>query len=88
MIEPSGRSEKPIQEGTENEEVADAANRLPASAPLLEAATCVALLLLRSINGELRVELIVAFQEVFVLGIDWQRNGLLGLVEIHDGRGS
>lgn len=86
LIELDGRSPEPIQESTKNEEVTDATNHLPALGTLLEAAAFGTLLLLRNIGGEFRVELFVVFQERFALGIDGQRNGLLGLEEIHDGR--
>ena len=70
-----------MQESTEKEEVADQTN-LPAPS---ETAAFAALLLLRSIDGEFRVELLVGFQEFLVLGVERQRNGLLGLEEIHGG---
>ena len=82
-MELSGRSTEPIQESADNEEVAEATDGFPAPRSLLEAATPGTLLLLRSINAEFRV----VFQELFVFGVGGQRNGLLGLVEIHDGRG-
>ena len=80
-MELNGRPAEPIQESAKDEEVADETDRFPAPRPLLEAAPAT-VLLLRSINGEFRVVL----QELLVLGIEGQRNGLLGLEEIHDGR--
>jgi hypothetical protein len=65
-MELNGRSAEPIQESTENEEVADTTNRSPAPRSLLETATLARLLLLRSINGEFRV----VFQEFLVLGVE------------------
>lgn len=81
-IELNGRSAEPIQETADNEEVAKTTDRSPAPRSLLEAATSALLLLLRSMNGEFRV----VFQELLVFGVEGQRNGLLGLEEIHDGR--
>ena len=81
-IELDGRSAEPIQESAENEEVAEATDGFPAPRPLLEATTPAPFLLLRSVDAEFRVVL----QELFVFGIEGQRNGLLGLVEVHDGR--
>ena len=82
MVELNGRFAEPIQESADNEEVAEPTDGFPAPRPLLEAATPATFLLLRSINAEFRVVL----QELFVFGIEGQRNGLLGLVEVHDGR--
>jgi hypothetical protein len=85
MIEPEGRAPEPIQESAENDEVADETNRLPAPGSLLEAASLATLLLLRNIDGEFRIELLVGFQELLVLRIDGQRDGLLGFEELHGG---
>ena len=70
-----------MQESTENEEMADQTN-LPAPG---ETAAFATFLLLRRVGGEFRVKLLVGFQELFVLGIERQRNGLLGLEKIHGG---
>ena len=67
MVELGGTAKNPVQEGAENEEVADATNHLPTPTPLLEAAFST--LLLRSIVGEFRVGFIIGFQELLILGI-------------------
>ena len=82
MVELNGRSAEPTQESAEDEEVAEATDGFPAPRPLLEATTPATFLLLRSINAKFGVIL----QELFVFGIEGQRNGLLGLVEVHGGR--
>ena len=69
VIESGGRSPEPIQESTENEEVANETNRSPAPGSLREATTFAALLL-RSVDGEFRVGLLGVSQERLVLGID------------------
>ena len=87
MIKLDGRTPDPVQESTENKEVANQTNCPPAGGPLREAAAFgTLLLLLRSTDGELRIKLLVGSQEFLVLGINGQRNGLLGLVEIHGER--
>jgi hypothetical protein len=61
VMELDRRSPEPIEEGTDNEEMAGSTDHLPAPGPLLEAAAFAALLLLRGIDRELRVGLFVIF---------------------------
>lgn len=61
------RSPEPIEESTEDNEMSEATNRLPAPGRLLETAAVAALLLLRSIDREFKVELLVIFQELLIL---------------------
>jgi len=78
---------EPMEKSTQDEQVAEATDDLPGFGTLLEAASFVALLLLRrSIDSELRVGLLPVLQELLVLRIDGQGNGLFGLEEIHGGR--
>jgi len=86
-VQLDGGPPEPTQESTENEEMTDETDRLSAPGPLREAAAFATLgLLRRSIDAEFRIESLAVFQEFFVLRIDGQRNGLLGLVKIHGGR--
>jgi hypothetical protein len=70
MLRLDGASPEPIQESTEDEEMADTTDRLSAPSSLRKAAAFGTFLLLRrSTDCEFRVELLVVFQEVFILRI-------------------
>ena len=88
-IKLDGRAPKPVEESSENDEMAKATNHLPASGPFLEtAATFGGLLLLRNIGSKFGIKLFAALHEFLIRRINGQRDRLLGLEEIHDeGRG-
>lgn len=78
---------EPIEESAEDEEMAEATKDLPAPGPLLEATAAFGgLLLLRSVDHGIRVQPFVILQELLALRIEGQRDRLLSLEEIHDGR--
>ena len=69
MVKLDGRTPEPMQESTEDEEVADQTNP-PAPLSLRKTAAPATFLLLRNIYSELGVQLLVGFQELFVLRIE------------------
>ena len=67
---PESRSPKPIEESTDDDEVPEATDDLPALGSLFEAATSSGLLLLRSIDRESRIEVLVIHQELLILRME------------------
>ena len=63
-------SPEPVKESPENDQMSDATDRLPAPGPFLEATASTGLLLLRSIDRELRVEVLVVLEEVLTVRIE------------------